>query len=47
LDLGGHCPRCPPGYSHGGNLLLIAGNRPAQEFVIEQSLRARRFGNSN
>jgi len=46
--LGGNCPRYPPGYEPGGNRILIAGcNRPAQEFLIEQSLCARRFGISN
>jgi len=41
-------PRCcPPGYALGGNLILIAACRPAQEFVIEGSSYAHRFGNSN
>jgi len=40
-------PVLPPGYASGGNRILIAGFRPAQAFVIEQSLYAHRFGNSN
>jgi len=47
LELGGHCPRFPPGYVPGGNRILIAGGRPVQEFVIERSLCAHQFGNSN
>jgi len=38
LLLGGHLPRCPPGYTPGGNRILIASYRPAQAFVIERSL---------
>jgi len=43
----GHYHRCPPGYAPGGNRILIADYRPAQAFVIEWSLSAHRFGNSN
>jgi len=46
-ELGGHCPRCPPGYAPGGNRILIAGYRPAQAFVIERRLCAHRFSKSN
>jgi len=45
--LGGIAPLPPPGYAPGGNRILIAGYRPAQEFVIERSSCAHRFGNSN
>jgi len=47
LELGGHSPRCPPGYAPGGNSILIARYRPAQAFVIERSLCAHRLSNSN
>jgi len=40
-------PAAPPSYAPGGNHVLIAGCRPAQEFVIERSLCTHRFGNSN
>jgi len=43
----GHCPVALPGYAPCGNRILIAGYRPAQEFVIERSSCAHRFGNSN
>ena len=43
LELGGHCPRRPPGYVPGGNRILTAGYRPAQAFVIERSLCAYRL----
>jgi len=45
--LGGIAPLPPPGYAPGGNRILIAGYRPEQEFVIERSSCANRFGNSN
>jgi len=45
--LGGIAPLPPPGYELGGNRILIAGYRPAQEFVIERSSCAHRFGNSS
>jgi len=45
--LGAAFSRFPPGYPPGGNRILIAVYRPAQEFVIEQSSCAHRFGNSN
>jgi len=45
--LGGIAPLPPPGYAPCGNSILIAGYRPAQEFVIERSSCAHRFGNSN
>jgi len=48
LELGVALPRCPPaGYAPGGNRILIAGYRPAQEFEIERRSCAHRFGNSN
>jgi len=47
LELGAAFSRFPPGYPPGGNRILIAVCRPAQEFVIEQSSCAHRFGNSN
>jgi len=37
----------PPPYAPCGKRILIAGYRPAQEFVIERSSWAHRFGNSN
>jgi len=48
LELGGKLSPFPPGYSPGGNRILIANYRPARlEFVIERSLCAHPFGNSN
>ena len=35
------------GSAPGDNRILIAGYRPAQEFVIERRLCAHQFGNSN
>jgi len=43
--MGWHCPVTSPGYTPGTNRILNAGCRPAQEFVIEQSSCAHRFGN--
>jgi len=43
----GIAPLHPPGYAPGCNRILIAGCRPAQEFVTERSPCAHRFGNSN
>jgi len=40
-------PVVPSGYAPGGNRTLIAGCRPAQAFVIERSLCAHLFGNTN
>jgi len=40
-------PVAPTGYTPGGNRILIAGYRPAQEFMIERSSCAHRLGNSN
>jgi len=42
-----NAPVAPLGYAPGGNLILIASYRPAQEFEIERTLCAQRFGNSN
>jgi len=36
LELG-NCPVSSTAYAPGGNRILIAGYRPAQEFVIERS----------
>jgi len=48
LELGGKLPPFPPGYSPGCNRILIAGYRRARlEFVIERSVCAHPFGNSN
>jgi len=44
---GGIAPLPPPGCAPGGNRIVIAGYRPAQEFVIERSSCAQRCGNSN
>jgi len=44
---GRHCSCCLFSYAPGGNHILIAGYTPAQEFVIERSSCAHRFGNSN
>jgi len=40
-------PRCPHSYVPGGNRILIAGYRTAQEFLIERRSCAHWFGNSN
>jgi len=40
-------PVACPGYAPDGNRILIAGYRLAQAFVIERSLCAHRFWNSN
>jgi len=35
LEVGGKLPPFPPGYSPGGNRILMAGYRPARlEFVV-------------
>jgi len=47
LELRSIVPVVPPGYAPGDNSILIAGYRPAQEFVTERSLCAHRLGNSN
>jgi len=48
LELGVALPRCPlSGYTPDGNRILIVGYKPAQEFLIERSSCAHRFGNSN
>jgi len=47
LELGWHCSVVHPGYAPGGNRILIAGYRPAQEFLIERCSCAHWFGNSN
>jgi len=47
FGIGGDIAPVAPGYAPGGNRILIAGYRPAQEFVIERSLYPRRFGNAN
>jgi len=47
IYFGEHGPSASPVYTPGGNLVLTAGYRPAQAFVIERSLCAHRFGNSN
>jgi len=44
---GWNCPVVPHSYVPGGNRIVIAGYRPAQEFLIERSSCAHRFGNSN
>jgi len=47
LEMGVALHRFPHSYAPGGNRILIAGYRPAREFVIERSSCAHRFGNSN
>jgi len=47
LELGVALPRCPHSCAPSGNHILIAGYKPAQEFLTERSSCAHRFGNSN
>jgi len=42
-ELGGHCARFPHGNAPGGNRILIASFRPAQEFVVDRSSCAHRL----
>jgi len=40
-----YTPPPPRGYASGGNRILIVGNKPEQEILIEWSSCAHRFGN--
>ena len=42
-----HWSTVPHSYAPDGNRIMIAGYRPAQEFLIERSSCAHRFGDSN
>jgi len=44
---GWHFSTAPTGYAPGGNLIVIAGYKPAQELVNEKRSSAHRYINSN